>query len=66
MNLLLHERKPAPAREKDTVAGSMLVSNPLLLSRTERRIENPRFFRTDEKALAKAQRKLSKNGEWNS
>jgi putative transposase len=27
---------------------------------TGEKIENPRFFRTDEKALAKAQRRLSK------
>ncbi len=47
MNPLLHERK-------------IPWSGSLLLYRTERRIENPRFFRTDEKALAKAQRKLSK------
>ncbi|MDR9815519.1 MAG: transposase [Candidatus Methanoculleus thermohydrogenotrophicum] len=53
MNPLLHERKIP-------WSGSTQVLNPLLLSRTERRIENPRFFRIDEKALAKAQRKPSK------
>ncbi|MGB4141974.1 MAG: transposase, partial [Candidatus Methanoculleus thermohydrogenotrophicum] len=54
------EYEPAPAREKDTVVGvDAGLESFATLSNGEKN-KNPRFFRTDEKALAKAQRKLSK------
>ncbi|MGB3950351.1 MAG: transposase, partial [Candidatus Methanoculleus thermohydrogenotrophicum] len=61
------EYEPAPAREKtcsctrERYRGRVDVGleSFATLSNGEK-IENPRFFHTDEKALAKAQRKLSK------
>ena len=50
--LLCHRKMPW--------SGSMSVSNHSPPFSNGEKIENPRFFRTDEKALAKAQRKLSK------
>ncbi|MGB4622348.1 MAG: transposase [Candidatus Methanoculleus thermohydrogenotrophicum] len=52
MNPLLHER--------DTVVGVDVGLESFATFSNGEKIENPQFFRTDEKALAKAQRKLSK------
>ncbi|MGB4142087.1 MAG: transposase [Candidatus Methanoculleus thermohydrogenotrophicum] len=54
------EYEPAPAREKDTVVGVDAGLESFATFSNGEKIENPQFFRTDEKALAKAQRKLSK------
>ena len=54
------EYEPAPAREKDTAVGVDAGLESFATLSNGEKIANPRFFRTDEKALAKAQRKLSK------
>jgi putative transposase len=52
--------EPTPAPQKETAVGiDVGLASFATLSNGEK-IENPRFFRTDEKALAKAQRKLLK------
>jgi len=54
------EYDPTPAPQKDTVVGIDVGLESFATLSNGEKIENPRFFRTDEKALAKAQRKLSK------
>ncbi|MFY9404900.1 MAG: transposase [Candidatus Methanoculleus thermohydrogenotrophicum] len=53
------EYEPTPAREKGTVVGVDVGLESFATLSNGEKTENPRFFRTDEKALAKAQRKLS-------
>jgi len=54
------EYDPSPAPQKDTVIGIDVGLESFATLSNSEKIENPRFFRTDEKAIAKAQRKLSK------
>lgn len=54
------EYDPTPAPQKETVVGIDVGLESFATLSNGEKIENPRFFRTDEKALAKAQRKLSK------
>mgnify|MGYP002410983168 FL=1 len=51
---------PSPLPQKETVVGIDVGLESFATLSNGEKIENPRFFRTDEKALAKAQRKLSK------
>ncbi|MFY9406179.1 MAG: transposase, partial [Candidatus Methanoculleus thermohydrogenotrophicum] len=60
------EYEPSPVQQNDGEIGVDVGLESFATLSNGEKIENPRFFRTDEKALAKAQRKLSKNGEWNS
>ena len=60
------EYEPFPVQQNDGEIGVDVGLESFATLSNGEKIENPRFFRTDEKALAKAQRKLSKNGEWNS
>ncbi len=54
------EYAPSPAPRKETTVGVDVGLESFATLSNGEKIENPRFFRTDEKALAKAQRKLSK------
>ncbi|QYZ78565.1 transposase [Methanofollis formosanus] len=54
------EYDPSPAPQKETVVGIDVGLESFATLSNGEKIKNPRFFRTDEKALAKAQRKLSK------
>ncbi len=54
------ECDPSPLPQKETVVGIDVGLESFATLSNGEKIENPRFFRTDEKALAKAQRKLSK------
>jgi len=54
------EYDPAPAPQKETMVGIDVGLESFATLSNGEKIVNPRFFRTDEKALAKAQRKLSK------
>ena len=54
------EYDPSPAPQKETTVGIDVGLESFATLSNGEKIENPRFFRTDEKALAKAQRKLSK------
>ncbi len=54
------EYDPPPASQKEMVIGVDVGLESFATLSNGEKIENPRFFRTDEKALAKAQRKLSK------
>jgi len=54
------EYEPEPLPESERVAGIDVGLESFAILSTGDKIANPRFFRTDEKALAKAQRKLSK------
>lgn len=54
------EYAPSPAPRKETAVGIDVGLESFATLSNGEKIENPRFFRTDEKALAKAQRKLSK------
>jgi len=54
------EYEPSPAREKDTTLGVDLGLESFAALSNGEKIENPWSFRTDEKALSKAQRKPSK------
>ncbi|NLL35823.1 MAG: transposase, partial [Clostridiales bacterium] len=54
------EYEPNPAPQKETTVGVDVGLESFATFSNGEKIENPRFFRTDEKALAKAQRKLSK------
>jgi putative transposase len=54
------EYDPDPAPRKETAVGVDVGLTSFATLSNGEKIENPRFFRTDEKALAKAQRKLSK------
>ncbi|WP_292727254.1 transposase [Methanoculleus sp.] len=49
-----------PVPQKESVVGIDVGLESFATLSNGEKIENPRFFRTDEKALAKAQRKLSK------
>ena len=54
------EYEPNPAPQKETTVGVDVGLESFATFSNGEKIENPRFFRTDEKALAKAQRRLSK------
>ena len=54
------ECDPTPAPQKETMIGVDVGLESFATLSNGEKVENPRFFRTDEKALAKAQRKLSK------
>jgi putative transposase len=54
------EYDPSPAPQKETTVGVDVGLESFATLSNGEKIENPRFFRTDETALAKAQRKLSK------
>ncbi|MDK2890713.1 MAG: putative transposase, partial [Methanoculleus sp.] len=54
------EYEPSPAPRKETTVGIDVGLESFATLSNGEKIENPRFFRTDEKDLAKAQRKLSK------
>ena len=54
------EYDPSPLPQKETAVGIDLGIESFATLSNGEKIENPRFFRTDEKALAKAQRRLSK------
>jgi len=54
------EYEPSPLPQKETTVGIDVGLESFATLSTGEKIENPRFFRTDEKALAKAQRRLSK------
>jgi putative transposase len=54
------EYEPSPLPQKETTFGVYFGLESFATLSTGEKIENPRFFRTDEKALAKAQRRLSK------
>ena len=57
------EYDPSPLPQKETTVGIDVGLESFATLSNGEKIENPRFFRTDEKALAKAQRKLSKAGK---
>ena len=54
------EYEPFPVQQNDGEIGVDVGLESFATLSNGEKIENPRFFRTDEKALAKAQRKLSK------
>jgi IS605 OrfB family transposase len=54
------EYDPSPLPQKETTVGIAVGLESFATLSNGEKIENPRFFRTDEKALAKAQRRLSK------
>ena len=54
------EYEPSPVQQNDGEIGVDVGLESFATLSNGEKIENPRFFRTDEKALAKAQRKLSK------
>lgn len=54
------EYEPAPAPQKEPAIGIDVGLESFATLSDGNKIKNPRFFRTDEKALAKAQRRLSK------
>ena len=54
------EYESSPALQKETIVGIDVGLESFATLSNGEKIENSRFFRTDEKALAKAQRKLSK------
>jgi len=54
------EYESSPAPQKETAVGIDVGLESFATLSNGEKIENPRFFRTDEKALAKAQRRLSK------
>ena len=54
------EYDPTPAPRKETTVGIDVGLESFATLSNGEKIENLRFFRTDEKALAKAQRRLSK------
>jgi putative transposase len=54
------EYDPSPAQKKETTVGIDAGLESFATLSNGEKIENPWFFRTDEKALAKAQRRLSK------
>ena len=57
------EYESSPAPQKETAVGIDVGLESFATLSNGEKIENPRFFRTDEKALAKAQRKFSKAGK---
>jgi len=54
------EYEPTPVPQREMAVGIDVGLESFATLSTGEKIENPRFFRTDENALAKAQRKLSK------
>jgi len=52
--------KPKPLRKSNKAVGIDVGLENFATFSTKEKIENPRFFKPDQKALAKAQRKLSK------
>ena len=54
------EYNPTSAPQKESVVGIDVGLESFATLSNGEKIENPRFFRTDEKALAKAQRRFSK------
>lgn len=54
------EYKPKPLRKSKKAVGIDVGLENFATFSNKERVANPRFFKTDEKALAKAQRKLSK------
>jgi len=54
------EYEPSPVQQNDGEIGVDVGLESFATLSNGEKIENPRFFHTDEKALAKAQRKLSK------
>ncbi len=54
------EYDPSPAPQKETIVGVDVGLESFATLSNGEKIENPRFFRSDEKALSKAQRRLSK------
>ena len=54
------EYEPEPLPDSDKAVGIDVGLESFAILSTGEKIANPRFFRTDEKALTKAQRKLSK------
>ena len=54
------EYDPSPLPQKETAVGIDLGLESFATLSNGEKIENPWFFRTEEKALAKAQRRLSK------
>jgi putative transposase len=54
------EYDPDPQPQKETVVGVDVGLESFATLSNGEKIENPRFFRTDERALAKVQRRLSK------
>lgn len=57
------EYEPKPLRKSNKAVGIDVGLENFATLSTKEKIANPRFFKTDEKALAKAQRKLSKQSE---
>ena len=57
------EYEPKPLRKNKKAVGIDVGLESFATFSTKQKIENPRFFKTDEKALAKAQRKLSKQSK---
>jgi putative transposase len=55
------EYEAAPAGEKDTVVGVDVGLESFATLSNGEKIENPRFFHTDEKALAKVREKALKS-----
>lgn len=54
------EYTPKPMKKNNKAVGIDVGLETFATFSTKEKIKNPRFFKTDEKALAKAQRKLSK------
>ena len=54
------EYDPTPAPQKEMMIGVDVGLESFATLSNGEKVENPRFFRTDEKALAKAQKRLSK------
>jgi putative transposase len=54
------EYEPSPLPQKETTVGIDVGLESFATLSTGEKIENPRFFRTDEKVLARAQRRLAK------
>lgn len=57
------EYEPKPLRKTNKAVGIDVGLENFATFSTEEKIENPHFFKADEKALAKAQRKLSKQSK---
>jgi len=57
------EYEPKPLRKSNKAVGIDVGLENFATLSTKEKIVNPRFFKTDEKALAKAQRKLSKQSK---
>ncbi len=57
------EVNPEPLKKSNKAIGIDVGLESFVTFSNGEKIENPRFFKTDQKALAKAQRKLSKQGK---